>query len=950
MQPTVRGTTDGADCAHCPFARDGKPVEPVVSEGPAAPAWILVGEGPGEMERRSGRPFIGPSGKLMENAMRSVGARRETIHVTNALCCTPPGASDTQKALARRCCEPRLERELDQFPTTPVLAVGAVAGRSMLGESMPSIFDVAGSYFVVPSGKALGDPPCGSLWTWEDHQAGGVCTCEKLEDKFAMPSTFEHSRGVIPTVHPALILRGGNEGAAHAVDLLYVSLVYDVNKIQMLGSGEITGPLEQEIYTETESPKRAEELIDWIVYECRKIRRAAIDVETDSLRMREANMNAIAIATKEASVSIMWHLATKRTKRLVGGLLADPMVMKIYHNKMYDPPVLRRYGFKTNGRQFCTMLAHHCAFPGLPHDLQRVVSQFAVVEPWKSEYRGGDQTPEEHTTYNAQDAGRTAWVAEKLEVCVEKSPSAAAFEADLIMGEIAARMHEVGIPLSFDRNDELQAHFKSEMTICRKLIEEEASDPKLQDKIFDRVAFEQAKEIRVGTGKKDGSSAANRLPDPSDFLTRHGIRLAELQALYEKNCTSCLGNGTITEEIAAKVNLRRTKNPVAVGRCSECAATGRGWSWNINAPVDIAAYLKAKGLPLFAETASGKLSTKADVLESLGYRPEIQDLIAYREARGAFSTHVVAPRVASDKTTRRFYPIWKPTQISGRMASEDPAMSNLSKGRKGDPCKVCGKLHGRPMPNLRSQIIAPKGRRFVAYDKQGLEARVIGLLSGDPWLLDVFSHPSDKFGPGDIHTRFALEVWPDFMQYPKEERSELREFIKPMEYGGFYGGSVDTLLQNILKDNPHVLRADVERVAAVLSGTLTGVTRWHNELIAQVQKPPHKLIEPILGRTRWFPLGNGPITDIYNFPCQAAGRSIVLNGYMRFWPQFKDVDPSAEIILDGHDATVIEVDEEKTEPMKALVKDCWDDEYTVNGITVKFPCKPLDGATWAEVS
>jgi hypothetical protein len=84
------------------------------------------------------------------------------------------------------------------------------------------------------------------------------------------------------------------------------------------------------------------------------------------------------------------------------------------------------------------------------------------------------------------------------------------------------------------------------------------------------------------------------------------------------------------------------------------------------------------------------------------------------------------------------------------------------------------KKKGRP--NLRSQVIAPQGRLFVGFDMSQLEARIIALLSGDPFLVDIFRNKKD------IHSEFARIVWPDFDQRPVDERKVLRDMVKRPEY------------------------------------------------------------------------------------------------------------------------------------------------------------------------
>src|SRR5690606_30428081 len=72
-----------AACTGCDLYREA--TQTVFGEGPRAAAVVLVGEQPGDREDRTGRPFIGPAGKLLDRALRDAGIDRGTVYVTNAV-------------------------------------------------------------------------------------------------------------------------------------------------------------------------------------------------------------------------------------------------------------------------------------------------------------------------------------------------------------------------------------------------------------------------------------------------------------------------------------------------------------------------------------------------------------------------------------------------------------------------------------------------------------------------------------------------------------------------------------------------------------------------------------------------------------------------------------------------------------------------------------------------
>lgn len=80
---SYRPQDHGARCDICPL-RSKRYVPP---EGPPDPDLVIVGEAPGYQEEMKGRPFIGPSGNFLNDALRQIGANRSKIWITNTLLC-----------------------------------------------------------------------------------------------------------------------------------------------------------------------------------------------------------------------------------------------------------------------------------------------------------------------------------------------------------------------------------------------------------------------------------------------------------------------------------------------------------------------------------------------------------------------------------------------------------------------------------------------------------------------------------------------------------------------------------------------------------------------------------------------------------------------------------------------------------------------------------------------
>ena len=150
----------------------------VFGEG-AAGGLMIVGEQPGDVEDRSGRPFVGPAGEVLDRALAAAGIPRGSVYVTNAVkhfsfeergkrrIHKTPRLSET------RACRPWLEAEIQAVRPSCIVCLGATAAQSLLGPQVRVLHE---------RGRAIG----GTAW----------------------------APAVVVTVHPSAVLRA-DDGAAY---------------------------------------------------------------------------------------------------------------------------------------------------------------------------------------------------------------------------------------------------------------------------------------------------------------------------------------------------------------------------------------------------------------------------------------------------------------------------------------------------------------------------------------------------------------------------------------------------------------------------------------------------------------------------------------------------------------------------------------------------------------
>ena len=120
------------DCTKCALAEHRTQI--VWNRGNPESKLMLVGEGPGENEDREGRPFVGRSGALLDEALSaSFGPNlEEWVYITNTVKCRPPGnRNPTSQEVAT--CSLHLKAEVEKVEPTLIVALGKVAAERLLG-------------------------------------------------------------------------------------------------------------------------------------------------------------------------------------------------------------------------------------------------------------------------------------------------------------------------------------------------------------------------------------------------------------------------------------------------------------------------------------------------------------------------------------------------------------------------------------------------------------------------------------------------------------------------------------------------------------------------------------------------------------------------------------------------------------------------------------------------
>ena len=158
-------SVEASGCTRCPLA--GSRTQVVFGMGDPHADLMFIGEGPGAEEDRQGLPFVGRSGQLLDRLMlEEMGMRRgENVYIANCVKCRPPANRDP-KPDEITACRPWLETQLDLIDPRVIVTLGNFASKLLLGTNT-GITQLRGR-----------------TYPWQ-------------------------GRVLVPTLHPAAVLRGG---------------------------------------------------------------------------------------------------------------------------------------------------------------------------------------------------------------------------------------------------------------------------------------------------------------------------------------------------------------------------------------------------------------------------------------------------------------------------------------------------------------------------------------------------------------------------------------------------------------------------------------------------------------------------------------------------------------------------------------------------------------------
>lgn len=302
-------------CDSCPFK--GKAIG---TKGPEDSPFVIVGESPGARELAAGVPFVGPSGRMLEETLVEVGFGELGIKpfVVNALSCCPKDKTIPVMKKAASACQNRVVEQIKAHPRKVILTLGAAAAWAVNNDFSIKVTIDRGKIFESPLSEY----------------------------------------GVVTAVHPAFLMRNGSGYPLWKKDLAMAVELFKGNKPEAWPTPT---------WTVLQTREQFEELVDTFAGK----QLITGDVETDSLDAFSGRMLMLGITACGTHVSIIpeellyqcWDLTTR---------LVENGAQWNWHNGKFDIRWFRRHGARAQVLHDTMLLSYAQNENRGLHDLDQV--------------------------------------------------------------------------------------------------------------------------------------------------------------------------------------------------------------------------------------------------------------------------------------------------------------------------------------------------------------------------------------------------------------------------------------------------------------------------------------------------------------------------------------------------------------------------------------------------
>lgn len=827
-----------------------------------APTVIILGEAPGEHEDSEKKPFVGAAGAKLKEAVAASGLLWHAVHKTNVICCRPPNnnISSDEALAALECCRPGFEQELKALKDK-------------------------GAKVIIPTGNtAL-------------HALGIEGNISKVRG-----SVYETKQGLVavPTYHPSYILRGmWKEEPTWIADIAKARDI-SLKKWKPLKENFNLFPTEEDVKQFCVKAIAGKKLV-------------AVDIETTSLSPYHSKIIMVGLALDGETALVVpfvkkggapyWTIAQEtRVHKYMDEMFTKCPTM--FQNASFDVRHLEEHGFHIANIKEDTMLAHHAIHPGLPHNLEYIVSIYGKTPAWKAAVKSDvtrlvDMDETLSRTYNARDT--------------------------VVLHQIIPELHK-----DLEEFGTMNTYRRWSMRMLRPLI-----DMSKVGMLIDPKRLAKAKKRFAKTAKENYDALKELCKFPDNFNIESAYQLQMLvygikPDGYQKWYTELMEY----EDPACKKNKNTKKYKELYDKVSVYA--------NIT-PLTIP---KAD----VRKTSSGFALDEEALLQL--QRATIRRLEALEDRTRV--TPELKHEIAELQKTLKFFKYYRDYSSAEKLASTYSGYPVGPDGRVHPSYKIHGTETGRisaAEPNLQNQpeevqdvFVGGPGRAIVKGDFANIEYRVMAIMTGERWLEDEFAKGVNFH---DINTRLLFNIEKDDPKWDVCRRAA-KTFIFGISYGGTEGGIYKKILVQV--PEMQLTFPAFKEIVKQYFARMPNYAKWRDEIQKQARNT--RIVETAFGRKRIL-LGMPDEIErqALNTPIQGTAGEIAMEALCDLYDEIHKPSRKAwkaEIVLTVHDSLLVECEDKYKMEAAKLMKKVMEKPWKLCGRTVHFPVDIDVGPSWGE--
>lgn len=469
---------------------------------------IVCGEQPGKHEVLLGKPFQGPSGRLLKACLQSAGIPISSCYFTNVL-------KDFDEPLEGYCIAPKSRRSSPQW-------LGRANEYLALLEQ--EIKEHEGSLIIAVGNVAL----AALTGRWGITKWRGSL----------IPCMLDKRKWVVPTIHPASVLRGSSENKYLIVSDLRKATQYKASNFTLTPRHVLTKPTFQE-----------STLFLQACYEKgMQGNSIAFDIEIKNLEL-----NCISLAWDHHQIISIPFLHGRgepyftpsqelHIMKAIAKILTARGIRKLGQNLIFDTHfLLRKYGIRTVNLDD-SMIAQHTLFPQLPKGLDMITSLWTDQPYYKDEgkewFRSGGAY-ETLWVYNGLDSSTCLEAFPKIIQGILELDNIKAYERQLSIVQPCCYMMERGIKVKVRELEDARAGMEAEAKAKRALLQEIApnlnpqSPKQLQDYFYGKLGIPpmKNKQHRISVDADNLKRIARRHGEPGSKEARLLLEIKKLEKL-----------------------------------------------------------------------------------------------------------------------------------------------------------------------------------------------------------------------------------------------------------------------------------------------------------------------------------------------------------------------------------------------------------------------------------